>query len=119
MRMILVYYRAIRTQGEHVEMEPNNSEYLLASSEALLAGTLALMTGQAQASSPVARCQMTQKICSNLLELGQHPALHPNFRAAMRHLHAHWCQLDAVRSADVGQPRQVSDQWLPPSRTLQ
>lgn len=97
----------------------NKTEYLLASSEALLAGTLALMTGQAQASSHEARCLMTHRICANLDELGRHPALNPDFRAAVRNLYGHWCRLDAELSGDTVHGARAPDPWLAPSRTLQ
>lgn len=102
-----------------METDANDNEYLLASSEALLAGTLALMTGQAQASCVEARCLMTHRICANLLELGQHPALNPNFRAAVRHLHEHWCRLDAQLSGTSGERTRAAGQWFAPSPTLQ
>lgn len=94
-------------------------EYLLASSEALLAGTLALMTGQAQASCHEARCLMTHRICSNLSELGRHPALNADFRAAMRQLHAHWCRLDAQLMSGPQAAFAAPVPSVPPSTTLQ
>lgn len=94
-------------------------EYLLAHSEALLAGTLALMTGQAQASCREARCLMTHRICANLRELGHHPALTPDFRAAVRRLHEHWCRMEAELSGSSRAPDRAADQWHPPSPRLQ
>lgn len=96
-----------------------SEEYLLAHSEALLAGTLALMTGQAQASCREARCLMTHRICANLRELGQHPALNPDFRAAVRRLHEHWCRMEAELSGSSSVSERTADQWLPPSQRLQ
>lgn len=94
-------------------------EYLLAHSEALLAGTLALMTGQAQASCSEARCLMTHRICGNLRELSQHPALNPVFRAAVRRLHEHWCRMDAELSGSSSVTERPADRWHSPSPTLQ
>lgn len=94
-------------------------EYLLAHSEALLAGTLALMTGQAQASCREARCLMAHRICANLRELGEHPALNPDFRAAVRSLYEHWCRMEAELSCCSSVSERTPDQWLPPSQRLQ
>lgn len=96
-----------------------NKEYLLASSEALLAGTLALMTGQAQASCQEAKRLMTRRICVNLSELGTHPALNPNFRAAVRHLREHWCRLDAELSGCTQQDERCATPWIPFPGTVQ
>lgn len=96
-----------------------NEEYLVTHSEALLAGTLALMTGQAQASCREARCHMTHRICANLRELGQHPALNPDFRAAVRRLYEHWCRMEAELSGGSSAPEPTTDQWHPPSPRLQ
>lgn len=99
--------------------DTRTEEYLLAHSDALLAGTLALMTGQAQASCREARCLMTRRICANLRELGQHPALNPDFRTAVRRLHEHWCRMEAELSRSSSAPELTTDQWHPPSPRLQ
>jgi hypothetical protein len=99
--------------------DSRSEEYLLAHSEALLAGTLALMTGQAQASCREARCLMTHRICANLWELGQHPALNADFRAAVRRLHEHWCRMEAELSGSSSVSERTADQCHPPSRRLQ
>ena len=65
-------------------------EYLLPCAEALLAGTLALMTGHAQACCDNHRQLMNAKIFANLSQLGEHPILSPQFRAALRNLRTHW-----------------------------
>jgi len=102
-----------------MKKDAETHEYLLAPAEAILAGTLALMTGQAQASCHEARCLMTRRICANLAELGQQPALHPNFRAAVRHLNEHWCRMEAELSRVSSEPARRGAPWVAPCPTLQ
>lgn len=66
------------------------TEYHLPGAEALLAGTLALMTCHAQSPCPTHRGRAVLKIVSNVGALVRHPALSPEFRAALCNLRKHW-----------------------------
>ncbi|MEJ7929822.1 hypothetical protein WG922_07550 [Ramlibacter sp. AN1015] len=61
---------------------------------------------------------MTHRICANLDELDRHPALNPNFRAAVRHLHEHWLRLGAKASGSCADAH-AGEPWAPGSPTLQ
>lgn len=86
----------------NTDVDITGEEYHLPCAEALLAGTLALMTGHAQACRDNHRQLMNAKIVANLSQLGEHPILSPQFRAALWNLRGHWEVMQRQQAAATG-----------------
>lgn len=105
---------------------PETDEFVMPCAEAMLAGTLALMTGHAQSSCVSQRALMGRKVLSNLVSLGQHPRLSPNFRVVVQRMHQHWdVLLKAHEKAETSTTLNADDLlperrlWHPTASTLQ
>jgi hypothetical protein len=84
------------------------TEYHLPGAEALLAGTLALMTCYAQSPCATHRDRAMLKIVSNFGALVQHPALSPEFRAALRNVRKQWQERADACGHDTSGPAGVA-----------
>ncbi len=96
----------------------DDTEYAMPCAEALLAGTLALMTGHAESACARQRVLMAQKIRSNLLFLGGHPGLTPNFRRVVHRMHGHWDTLVIGCQTALPQPAAKDPAELLPEQRL-